>query len=278
MNNKLELKSFGNIKLTNNTQQQAEICMVIGYLLDQVLPKLIKEGNTSNQLAKVVRNTFKEYGISTISNFIIDNEKIKSDVHISHENVLCHGQPNDIPFKKGSFIRIDLVGFKNGVYGDSARTYVCDDNNDVYNEMIDLIDNNIFMDILTKISINNYFSDVSKIIGKYVSKSKFFTWKRLNSHAIDSRLHSDMLLNQHNEEIYRYIGNPQIQEQRILAIEPIISNFETNDKLISKDNDENIYIPDEVCQQPGFGAVHLEHAVLFTSEGNYLLDKHYIIK
>ena len=78
----------------------------------------------------------------------------------------------------------DLVGFRNGVWGDSARTYVIGNSNSKEKKnidyMLDVIENQIFFNILSEIKIYNRFSDITKIM-KRIALTTTFNLKDLYS-------------------------------------------------------------------------------------------------
>ena len=89
---------------------------VLNKVLNVYLPDFIKVGMSGLEIHNFIEKCLLDEKITTIKNFVIDGTRIEHAVHISNDNVVAHGNPNRVIVKDEDLIKVDLVGFSNGIY------------------------------------------------------------------------------------------------------------------------------------------------------------------
>jgi methionyl aminopeptidase len=81
---------------------------------------LICEGMTGEDIDRIVReDTAKKGGICAPLNY----KGFPKSVCVSVNNVICHGIPDNLPFKNGDIVNVDITTIFNGWHGDTNATF-----------------------------------------------------------------------------------------------------------------------------------------------------------
>ena len=182
-----------NILTNNEINKISEIGKHIDILLNKKIPELIFSGNNSMNIVNLIDEYYLKHEITSIRNFVIDGDIITTNVHISMGNVISHGNPilNKI-FESGDLVRVDLVGFKNGLYCDAARTFVVDNKFKTEEEKIlHFATYEALKQVQKYVKVGNPISKISKIIERVAKNNNLYVSPLLGGHGIGAKLHSE---------------------------------------------------------------------------------------
>lgn len=215
---------MNNNNLINEERQY--LGKVINTILNNYLLTELKPFVSIKQIKDKIEFWIKEFGVNSIKNFFIDGDYISVPVHISVENVLCHGMTDDdYLLQEGELIRIDLVVFRNGLYADSARTFCVGTPNEEQQNLLKgtkaCVDN-----VISRVRAGDYISKIAKIITDTANEYNLFLapWQ-LSGHAIGEKLHMEpTVLNFYHESYFKQ-NDVIIKPGMVLCIEPILSTI-----------------------------------------------------
>jgi methionine aminopeptidase len=242
----------------NLLKEQIYLGNVIHNILDIKLINIIKPGISLDYIANLIYQWIIEANVSSIQGFFIDGNLINCPVHISIENIICHGFPSkNIFLKENQLVRIDLVVFRNGIYADAARTFCTSIPNQIQTILLNVAKESI-KKITTEIRSGNYLSDIAKIITEIANKNNIFLAPyNLSGHGIGEKLHMQpSVLNVFNKEYFKQ-NDMLIYPGQILCIEPIFSSKPI--KKIYIDEEEQIIASVETPIE----IVHYEQMIQF---------------
>lgn len=251
------------------TQEEIEILKEGGKRLVGILKFLgekCKEGVTGREIDAMAEKIILENGdIPVFKNYKPYGAKIPfpATICISVNDVVAHGIPNEIQFKKGDVVSLDLGFRHNGLVVDSAITIIVGENKSEFSKEKKLLEvTKKALEIgINECRIGKRVNDVGIAIEKYVVEQGFNVVDILCGHAVGREIHADPQI-PHAD--YGH-GGEKFTEGMVLAIEPHISMgsgeiYLTKDDWAYKTND-------------GSKTAQFEHTILITKDGPVILTK-----
>lgn len=219
------------ISIKNSTEilKMKESNRIVGLLLHK-LEKFVKPGITTWELNKIAEDiilseggkpAFKGYSVPGLSPF-------PAAVCASVNSCIVHGIPSKrTVLIEGDIIGVDVGVFKDGFFGDAARTYLVGDISKEAKALIEITKKALDLAIEVAI-VGNRIGDISSVIGDFVNSKGYFLADDLTGHGIGSSLHEDPSIPN-----FGIAGKgPRIRKGMTLAIEPMV-NIGTN-RVIEK--------------------------------------------
>jgi len=251
------------ISIKNNVEiaKMRESNRIVGLLLHK-LDGSIKPGISTYDIDRfadeLIRNeagkaAFKGYTVPGLPPF-------PAAVCSSANSCIVHGIPSKKKIlSEGDIIGIDVGVYKNGFYGDAARTY----------QVGNISEEAIALMAVTREALRRGISqardgarvgDISHAIGSYVMDQGYFVADSLTGHGIGTSLHEDPIV----PNIGTKGKGPRLKKGMTIAIEPMV-NIGTNRVI---ENGWEFYVAD------GSLSAHFEHTILITENEAELLTEY----
>ena len=251
------------ISIKNNVEiaKMRESNRIVGLLLHK-LDGFIKPGISTYDIDRfadeLIRNeagkaAFKGYTVPGLPPF-------PAAVCSSANSCIVHGIPSKKKIlSEGDIIGIDVGVYKNGFYGDAARTY----------QVGNISEEAIALMAVTREALRRGISqardgarvgDISHAIGSYVMDQGYFVADSLTGHGIGTSLHEDPIV----PNIGTKGKGPRLKKGMTIAIEPMV-NIGTNRVV---ENGWEFYVAD------GSLSAHFEHTILITENEAELLTEY----
>ncbi len=137
----------------------------------------------------------------------------------SINEVICHGIPDDTVLENGDIINIDITAYKNGVHGDTNRTFVV---GEASTKAIELVDR-------TRESLNRGMKAVApgreiNVIGRaiesYAKRFNYGVVRDFTGHGVGSAFHSGLII-PHYDAAPGY--DTAIEVGMVFTIEPMLT-------------------------------------------------------
>jgi len=173
---------------------------------------------------------------------------------------VVHGIPGKRRLEEGDLISLDLGVFKDGYYGDAARTYPVGQVSPKAEKLIQITKEALALGI-EKAQIDKRISDISHAIQVHVESAGFSVVRALCGHGIGSQMHED-------PEIPNFGGpghGPRIKPGMVLAIEPMVNS-----------GDSEVFVRNDrwtVVTVDGSLSAHFEDTVAVTLDGPQILTR-----
>ena len=175
--------------------------------------ELMREASKiASQTQKLVESLIKP-GISTIEldkaaeKFILDNNAIPAQKNYPHyekgvapfpatlcisiNDVVIHGIPSKkLILKEGDIVSVDLVVYKNGFHGDSARTYIVGNTTPEAKRLVETT-KQAFFEGIKFARAGNRIGDISHAIGEFVNKNGYSVVREFEGHGIGRQMHEE---------------------------------------------------------------------------------------
>lgn len=229
-------------------------------LLLKELETMISPGISTQELNEFAEEIIKtEGGEPAFKGYVIPGLlPFPAAICASINSCIVHGIPSSKKIlKDGDIIGIDVGVYKNGFYGDAARTYTVGKVSQKARNLLDVTLEALDRGI-SQARDGARVGDVSYVIGSFVAKKGYFVADSLTGHGVGRELHE--------EPIVPNIGvkgrGPRLKEGMTIAIEPMI-NIGTNHV---KEVGWEFYVADNTL------SAHFEHTILITSQKAEILS------
>ncbi|RLC47743.1 MAG: type I methionyl aminopeptidase [Candidatus Cloacimonadota bacterium] len=250
----IHIKSQREIKLIR------ESALIVAEVLDAI-EYAIRPGVSSyelNQLAERIikkakaKAAFKGYRISDLPPY-------PYAICASINNIVVHGySTKNRILKDGDIIGIDVGVYKNGYYGDAARTYAVGKVSKQALRLMEVTKSALYNGI-AKAIVGNRVGDISYAIMETAHKNNMSVADNLTGHGVGKKLHEDPMI----PNIGEMGKGPRLKAGMTLAIEPMFNiggpetiehgwEFYTKDKSLS---------------------AHYEHTIVITNDGPQILSE-----
>ncbi|HNQ42879.1 MAG TPA: type I methionyl aminopeptidase [Candidatus Cloacimonadota bacterium] len=239
------------LKSSSEIAKMRVSCRIVGELLAS-LAELVQPGVTTWELdqyaEKFIRSrggkpAFKGYRVSGLKPF-------PGTLCTSVNSGIVHGIPSKkVILQEGDIIGIDVGVYKDGFYGDAARTYSVGQVSEAALALLDATREALAIGISQAV-VGSRVGDISHAIGQYIAAQGYYPADNLTGHGVGRELHEDPQIPNTGNPGY----GPRLQAGMTLAIEPMV-NIGTN-RVIEKGWE--FFVAD------GSLSAHYEHSILVT--------------
>ncbi len=189
-----------------------------------------------------------------------DNPFPKS-VCTSVNEIICHGIPDDRELRDGDICNIDVTIFREGVHGDTNRTFLVGDVDEESRRLVRVTDESLLRGI-EAVQPGRPFSDIGRAIQAHAEGEGFGVVRAFVGHGIGQQFHTDMHIPHYYEPGLTRIIEPGMT----FTIEPMIT----------------VGSPDHTMWRDGWTAATIdrkrtaqfEHTILVTDDGAEVLTPH----
>lgn len=212
-----------------NTKEQIQIMRNVGQIVartHELIEKEIRIGMTTLELDKIA----EEYIVSQDAKPAFKGlYGFPSTLCISINDEVIHGLPSKRKIKDGDIVSVDVGAYKDGFYGDAARTHGIGQITEQHKKLID-VTRQCFFEGIEYAKHGNHLFEISEAIQKYVEAFGFSIVRDYVGHGIGKKLHEEPQIPN-----YKPTGRgPKIQEGMAFAIEPMV-NIGTHEIKTLKD-------------------------------------------
>ena len=179
---------------------------------------------------------------------------------VSIDDEVVHGLPSNRKLREGELLSVDVGSYKNGFYGDHARSFSV---GEVDHEKKQLMDVTLMclLDGIKQAVPGNHIGDIGFAIQSNAESYGYGVVRELVGHGIGTNLHEEPQIPN-----YGFPGKgPRIEEGMCFAIEPMI-NMGLPEVYTKKDGWT-------VCTKDGLPSAHFEHSITIKKDGAEILTK-----
>ncbi|MBI3255568.1 MAG: type I methionyl aminopeptidase [Candidatus Andersenbacteria bacterium] len=236
-----------------------------GAILAQVLEVLAKEaavGMTGTQLDVRARELLESHG--TKPSFLGYGSKghppFPAALCVSVNDGVVHGLPNDIPFKDGDVVKLDLGLIYKGMYLDSAHTVLVGTPSIEAKKLSDVTREALKIGIEAA-QYGNTTGDIGQAVQTYVEDQGFGVVRQLVGHGVGHAVHEEPSV----PNFGKAGKGVKLEIGLVIAIEPMVTAG--NPAVVTASDGWTVKTGD------GSLAAHEEHTVAITKDGPVILTK-----
>jgi methionyl aminopeptidase len=240
----ITIKSDREIELMRKAGKLAGLCL-------KEMGKLVKEGNTPAMIDKACREwTEKHDAIPAPLNY----KGFPASLCVSINDVVCHGIPDERPFKKGDIVNLDVTPILNGYHGDTNATFIVGEVSPKVSEFVQTAHDSMWAGI-RQVRPGNTLGDVGHAIETLVKGRGYSVVLEYCGHGIGRGFHED--------PVVMHVGRPKqgiiLKQGMTFTIEPMINMG--SPKTVLEDDGWTARTAD------GSLSAQFEHTVLVTPDG-----------
>ncbi len=225
----------------------------------QLMAEKVVAGITTAELDSIAEDHIRSRGAEpAFKGYRVGGNVFPSSICASIDEVVVHGIPSNRELRDGDIISIDVGTFKDGYYGDGAKTFAVGEINETKKKLMDVTLEALNAGI-EKAQNGNRLGDISAAIQAVVEENGFSVVRDMVGHGIGRKMHED-------PQVYNFgvAGTgPVLKKGLVLAIEPMVN---VGDYKIS-------FKPDgwTTVTSDGLPSAHFEHTVAITENGPDIL-------
>lgn len=215
--------------------------------------RMIEPGITTKEIDDEIERFIRNQGgTPAFKNYSENGRRFPASSCISINDEVIHGIPSKYKtIEEGDIVSVDIGVYKNGYYGDGAKTFPVDDISNIKERLIDVTENALLLAI-DEIYDGMPIRDLSGIIEDYIRTHGFHVVKKYVGHGVGTSLHeSPAIPNYYNRST---IGT--LNAGMTVAIEPMVTCQSSG---VYMDQDGWTVLSDD-----GRPSAHFEHTVLIT--------------
>lgn len=254
---------------TSRTKKNNNICSI----------KEIKDIKKSCKIAATTLNYIEKYikpGVSTdfidkiAHDFIIKNMAYPSSLNYlgypksicsSINEVICHGIPDSTLLQDGDIVNIDIAVYKNGMHGDTSKTFLVGKNIDPESKKLVYNTEQSLLKAISCVKPNIAVSSIGREIESYISKFNYGIVRDFTGHGIGKDLHTDLIIPHYYDKKYNF----RLKSGMVFTIEPMITEGSHEWELW---NDGWTVVTKDKMRSAQF-----EHTILVNQSGAEILTK-----
>jgi methionyl aminopeptidase len=189
-----------------------------------------------------------------------DNPFPKS-VCTSVNEIICHGIPDDRELRDGDIVNIDVTVFREGVHGDTNRTFLVGDVDEESRRLVRVTHESLLRGI-EAVRPGRPLSDIGKAIQTHAEGEGFGVVRAFVGHGIGEQFHTDLHITHYHEPRLTQVMEPGMT----FTIEPMIT-VGAHEHVLWSDGWTAATIDRKRTAQ-------FEHTVLVTDDGAEVLTPH----
>lgn len=216
----ITIKSDREIELMRQVGKLAGLCL-------KEMGKLVVEGNTPLMLDKACREWCAKNGAIPAP---LNYKGFPASLCVSINDVVCHGIPDNRPFKKGDIVNLDVTPILNGYHGDTNATFTVGEVSPKIRAFIDTANEAMWAGI-KQVKPGNTLGDIGHAIESIVTARGYSVVLEYCGHGIGRNFHED--------PVVMHVGRPKqgiaMKPGMTFTIEPMINMGSPKTVLDEKD-------------------------------------------
>ena len=136
----------------------------------------------------------------------------------SVNEVICHGIPDDTVLQSGDIVNIDITAFKNGMHGDSNRTFLV---GDVRQEVADLVERTeeSLRRGIKAVAPGRQVNVIGRSIESYAKRFGYGVVRDFTGHGVGSAFHSGLIIPHYDTDKFDDV----METGMVFTIEPMLT-------------------------------------------------------
>ena len=136
----------------------------------------------------------------------------------SVNEVICHGIPDARPLEDGDIVNVDITAFLDGVHGDTNRTYLVGDVDEVSRLLVERTREATLRGIRAA-RPGRQVNVIGRVIEMYAKRFGYGVIRDFTGHGIGTAFHSGLVIPHYDDERYDTIIEPGMT----FTVEPMLS-------------------------------------------------------
>ncbi|MEO6944048.1 MAG: type I methionyl aminopeptidase [Lacisediminihabitans sp.] len=136
----------------------------------------------------------------------------------SVNEVICHGIPDDTVLKDGDIVNIDITAYKNGMHGDSNRTFIVGEAREDASLLVGRTQEAMARGI-TAVAPGRQINVIGRAIESYAKRFDYGVVRDFTGHGVGAAFHSGLIIPHYDSPAF----NTEIVTGMVFTIEPMLT-------------------------------------------------------
>lgn len=181
----------------------------------EVARDMTRTGITTRTVSEKVRDFIEAGGAKAA---FLGYRGFPGAICISINEEVVHGIPGERMIEDGDVVKIDLGTYKNGFYGDMARSFAVGAVSAEAEALLRTTEESLYRGLAAAVT-GNHVGDIGQAIQSYVEARGYGVVRALVGHGIGRQLHEEPQV----PNFGRTREGARLKERMVLAIEPMIN-------------------------------------------------------
>ena len=182
----------------------------------QLVGEHIKPGTTTDQLDQIAHDFIVSQGAYPST---LGYRGFPKSCCTSLNEVICHGIPDDTELRDGDIVNIDITAFKDGFHGDSNRTFMVGEVNEVIAALVRNTEEALNRAI-SAVMPGRPVNVIGRTIESFAKRFGYGVVREFTGHGIGQAFHSGLVI-PHYDAAPNYSN--LIEEGMVFTIEPMLT-------------------------------------------------------
>ncbi|MBV7295235.1 type I methionyl aminopeptidase [Corynebacterium sp. TAE3-ERU12] len=212
-------------------------------------------GNTTDDVDKVVHEYLLDHGTYPST---LGYRGFEKSCCTSLNEIVCHGIPSTQVIEDGDIVNVDVTGYRDGVHGDTNRTFFAGDVSEEHRLLVERT-YNATMRGIKAIKPGRQINVIGRVIEAYAKRFGYNVVRDFTGHGVGTTFHNGLVVLHYDDPSQDTILEPGMT----LTVEPMI-NIGSLDYKIWDDTWT-------VQNTDGKWTAQFEHTILVTDDGYEIL-------
>ncbi|MCH1882991.1 type I methionyl aminopeptidase [Agrococcus sp. ARC_14] len=136
----------------------------------------------------------------------------------SVNEVICHGIPDDTVLEEGDIVNIDITAFKDGVHGDSNRTFAVGQTSEAVAQLVERTEESLRRAIKT-VMPGRRVNVIGRAIEMYAKRFDYGVVRDFTGHGVGTSFHSGLIIPHYDTDRF----DAEILPGMVFTIEPMLT-------------------------------------------------------
>ena len=181
----------------------------------EVAQEAVRPGITTRQISDRVQDYIESNGARAA---FLGYNGFPGAICVSVNEEVVHGIPGDRMLKEGDIVKLDIGTYKNGFYGDMARSYPVGEISSEAGVLVRTAEE-AFFEGVRQVAAGNKVGDIGFVIQQFVEKRGYGVVRALVGHGIGRNIHEEPQVPNFGARG----SGARLRKGMVLAIEPMIT-------------------------------------------------------
>jgi methionyl aminopeptidase len=175
----------------------------------------VRPGVTTDELDRIGHDFVTSHGAYPST---LGYRGFSKSVCSSVNEVVCHGIPDDTVLEAGDIVNIDITAFKDGVHGDSNRTFIVGQASDEVTQLVERTEEALRRAIRVAMP-GRRVNVIGRTIEQYARRFGYGVVRDFTGHGVGTSFHSGLIIPHYDTEQY----DAEMVPGMVFTIEPMLT-------------------------------------------------------
>ena len=175
----------------------------------------VRPGVTTDELDRIGHEFVTDHGAYPST---LGYRGFPKSVCSSINEVVCHGIPDDTALEPGDIVNIDITAYRDGVHGDSNRTFIVDEASDEVAQLVERTEEALRRGIKAAMP-GRRVNVIGRAIEMYAKRFGYGVVRDFTGHGVGTSFHSGLIIPHYDTDRFE----TEIVPGMVFTIEPMLT-------------------------------------------------------